>query len=206
MDTTFITTNNADLDAALGGGFAAGYLSEVFGTTHAERWPVVLDLLTSLAVGLGAVVDLRGDLDLAELADAGVDVSRLLVAQPDSLAEGYDIVERLTESDAVDLIVVNMPEPVKPEGSVGLEARLTSQATRRLCPKAYGHSTAIVFLCERATGYCYSRPVTPGSNALKYYCSQRVMVRREGDGELVAKVVKNKFAPPFGSAVLEAAA
>jgi len=196
---TLIPTTNPDLNDALGGGFAMGSLSEVFSQERDGRWQVAISLLANMATGLAAVVDLRGDFDLCELADAGVDVSRVLVSQPGVFEVGLDIVERLAES--VEVVVVNLPAPVMEESyEAHMSIRLASQNLRRLCSQS---RAAVVFLSEYECGSGFCNRWEPCGSALKYFASQRVMVKRE-EGTPIAKVVKNKYAPPFGVAELAA--
>lgn len=209
------------LDDALGGGLARGRIVELFGPEGSGKTTLALHALAAAqkAAGAGAYIDCDHTLDPAYARKIGVDFGRLLVSQPDCGEQALEIVESLARSGSINLIVIDSVPALVPRAmldgdtaaadpSIGLQARLMSQALRKLAGVAHRTATCIVFLNRlklrpATTG---NPEGTTGSNALKFYASQRVDVRRAGQvkrgSETVGtrvrvKVVKNKIAPPF---------
>ncbi len=215
------------LELALGcGGYPRGRVVEVFGPEASGKTTLTLHAIAECqkAGGMAAFVDAEHALDVRYAATLGVAADRLLVSQPDNGEQALEIVEALVRSGAIDLVVVDSVAALVPraeiEGEmgdqhVGLQARLMSQALRKLTGIAHRTSTCIMFINQlrMKIGVTFGSPeTTTGGNALKFYASQRLDVRRIGQlkvGEEVmghrvrVKVVKNKLAPPFKTAELD---
>lgn len=209
------------LDRALGiGGFPRGRISEVFGAPSTGKTTLALQLLANAQAedGLAAFVDAEHALDLAYARSLGVRLDKLLVSQPDHGEQALQIVELLVESNTIDAIAIDSVAALIPraelEGEMGQDhpasqARLMSQALRKLAASIRRSKTVVVFLNQvrsRVDAQFGPRETTPGGRALKFYASVRIELRRSGtikqDGDSVgerirAKVVKNKLAPPF---------
>jgi recombination protein RecA len=220
-------TGTPSLDAALGcGGYPRGRVVEVFGPESSGKTTLTLHAIAECqrAGGIAAFVDAEHALDLRYAASLGVQTDQLLVSQPDNGEQALDIVETLVRSGAVDLIVVDSVAALVPKAEIegemgdshmGLQARLMSQALRKLTGIAHRSSTTIFFINQlrMKIGVVFGSPeTTTGGTALKYYASVRLDVRRVGQvkvGEEVVghrtriKVVKNKLAPPFQIAELD---
>lgn len=217
-----ISTGSIGLDLALGiGGVPKGRIIEVYGPESSGKTTLTLHIIAECqkAGGVCAFIDAEHALDVKYAANLGVDTDNLYVAQPDFGEQALDMVETLARSGAVDLIVVDSVAALTPkteiEGDmgdqhVGLQARLMSQALRKLTGVVHKMGTTIIFINQirmkiGATGYG-TPETTTGGNALKFYASVRIDVRRiatlkqneESIGNRVkVKVVKNKVAPPF---------
>lgn len=216
-----IPTGSISLDLALGiGGVPRGRVTEIYGSESAGKSTLCYHIMAEAqrAGGVAACIDAEHALDPNYAARCGVNVEALLVSQPDTAEQGLEIVEYLVRSGAVDIVVIDSVAALVPrnelEGDmgdthVGLQARLMSQALRKLTAATSHSGTAVVFvnqLREKVGVFFGSPEVTPGGRALKFYSSVRIDLRRvdtikqgtEPMGTRVrAKVVKNKVAPPF---------
>ncbi len=214
-------TGAPSLDAALGcGGYPRGRIVEVFGPEASGKTTLTLHAIAECqrAGGVAAFIDAEHALDLRYAASLGVKADALLVSQPDSGEQALEITETLVRSGAVDLVVIDSVAALVPRAEIegemgdqhmGLQARLMSQALRKLTGIAHRTGTTIFFINQlrMKIGVTFGSPeTTTGGNALKYYASVRLDVRRIGQvkvGEEVVghrtrvKVVKNKMAPPF---------
>jgi recombination protein RecA len=215
------------LDVALGcGGYPRGRVIEVFGPESSGKTTLTLHAIAECqkAGGIAAFVDAEHALDLRYAASLGVQTDSLLVSQPDNGEQALDIVETLVRSGAVDLIVIDSVAALVPKAEIegemgdshmGLQARLMSQALRKLTGISHRSGTTIFFINQlrMKIGVVFGNPeTTTGGTALKYYASVRLDVRRVGQvkvGEEVVghrtrvKVVKNKLAPPFQVAEMD---
>ena len=217
-----ISTGSLGLDMALGiGGIPQGRIIEVYGPESSGKTTLALQITAECQKngGVCAFIDAEHALDTKYAGNLGVDIDNLLVSQPDYGEQALDIVENLARSGAVDLIVVDSVAALTPKTEidgdmgdthVGLQARLMSQALRKLTGVVHKMNTTIIFINQirmKIGTMGYGSPeTTTGGNALKFYCSVRIDVRRiatlkqaeESIGNRVkAKVVKNKVAPPF---------
>jgi len=211
------------LDAALGGGYPKGRVVEIYGPESSGKTTLALHAIAEIqkAGGTAAFVDAEHALDPKYAAGVGVDTDALLVTQPDSGEMALDIVDQLVRSSAVDLIVVDSVAALVPraelEGDMGdtqmgLQARLMSKAMRKLSGSLSKSQCTVIFLNQLRSkiGVMFGSPeVTAGGNALKYYASMRLDIRRrevlrDGTGiRCEVKVVKNKVATPFKTAQLD---
>lgn len=220
-----IPTGAINLDAALGiGGIPRGRVTEIYGPEASGKTTLALHIVSEAQKkdGIVAFIDVEHALDPSYASQIGVDTENLLLSQPDGGEQALEVVETLVRSSAIDLIVVDSVAALVPraeiEGSmgdshVGLQARLMSQALRKLTSIINKSNTSVVFINQTRMKIgvpAYVNPeTTTGGVALKFYASLRIEVRRIGsikkigaDGEIVgnktrAKIVKNKFAPPF---------
>ena len=215
------TTGSIGLDIALGtGGLPAGRVVEIYGPESSGKTTLMLHVVAGVHArgGVAAFIDAEHALDLNYAEQLGVDCGALLVAQPDSGEQALEITDSLVRSAAVDLVVIDSVAALVPraelEGEmgdqhVGLQARLMSQALRKLTSVAARTGTTVVFINQlrHKIGVMFGSPeTTTGGNALKFYSSVRLDIRRVGAvkrGEEICgnrtrvKVVKNKLAPPF---------
>ena len=216
-----ISTGALSLDIALGGaGIPRGRISEFFGPESSGKTTLALHIIASAqkAGGVAAFIDAEHALDTTWAKRLGVDVSSLLISQPDTGEQALDIVEMLIGSNSVDVVVVDSVAALTPKAEiegemgdchVGLQARLMSQAMRKLTSVIAKSKTALVFINQirMKIGVMFGNPeTTTGGNALKFYSSIRIDLRRittikEATGavgsRVRARVVKNKIAPPF---------
>jgi recombination protein RecA len=219
-----ISTGAINLDAAIGiGGVPRGRITEVYGPESSGKTTLCLHLVANVQKlgGVGAYVDAEHALDVEYAKKLGVDVDNLLVSQPDTGEQALEIVEILVRSGAVDIIVVDSVAALVPKAEIegemgdshmGLQARLMSQALRKLAGAINRSNTAVVFINQlrEKIGVMFGNPeTTTGGKALKFYASVRLDIRRIGpvkERETVignrvrVKVVKNKVAPPFKQA------
>ncbi len=216
-----IETGSLSLDLALGGrGIPRGRVTELYGPESSGKTTLALHTIACAqkAGGVAAFIDAEHALDTTWAKRLGVDVSSMLVSQPDTGEQALDIVEMLVRSNSVDIIVVDSVAALTPaaeiEGEmgdrhIGLQARLMSQAMRKLTSVIGKSKTALIFINQirMKIGVMFGNPeTTPGGRALKFYSSIRIDVRRLAtikDGSTAigsrvrARVVKNKIAPPF---------
>lgn len=221
IDIPVISTGSLALDAALGlGGVPRGRVIEIFGPESSGKTTLALHIIAEAQAkdGIVAFIDAEHVLDLAYARRLGVNVDDLLVSQPDNGEQALDIVEILVRSGAIDALVIDSVAALVPraeiEGEmgdqqVGLQARLMSKALRKLTATINRSMTCVIFINQirMRIGVMFGNPeTTPGGNALKFYATQRLDIRRiasiqEGDKTIGnrtrVKVVKNKVAPPF---------
>jgi recombination protein RecA len=219
-----ISTGSIALDIALGvGGFPRGRVIELFGPEGSGKTTVALHVIAEAQMksGIAAFIDAEHALDPAYARNLGVDIDSLLVSQPDTGEQALEIADMLIRSGAVDVLTVDSVAALVPraeiegemgDAHVGLQARLMSQALRKLTASVAKSRTCVIFINQirEKIGVMFGNPeTTPGGRALKFYSSVRLDVRRiEGikDGtefignRVRAKVVKNKVAPPFRTA------
>ena len=222
-----IPTGALSLDLALGGaGIPRGRIIEVYGPESSGKSTLALNIVAQAQIlgGSAAYVDAENALDAEYAKKIGVNVDELLVSQPDTGEQGLEIVETLVRSGAVDIIVVDSVAALVPKAEIegdmgdqhmGLQARLMSQALRKLTSIINKSKVVVVFINQlrEKIGVMFGNPeTTPGGRALKFYSSVRIDVRRveaikEGDvvigNRVRAKIVKNKVAPPFREAIFE---
>ncbi|MBD2257536.1 recombinase RecA [Pseudanabaena sp. FACHB-2040] len=220
MQIETIPTGALTLDLALGGGLPKGRVIEIYGPESSGKTTVALHALAEVQKrgGVAAFVDAEHALDPVYAQALGVDIDELLIAQPDTGEMGLEVVDQLVRSSAVDVIVVDSVAALVPraeiEGEmgdvhVGLQARLMSQALRKITGNIGKSQCTVIFLNQlrQKIGVSYGNPeTTTGGNALKFYASVRLDIRRiqtlkKGTEEYgiraKVKVAKNKVAPPF---------
>jgi recombination protein RecA len=219
-----ISTGALSLDLALGGnGMPRGRICELYGPEGSGKTTLALHVIGSAqkADGVAALIDAEHAFDPTWARKLGVNLENILVSQPSTGEQGLDICETLVRSNAVDLVVVDSVAALIPKAEiegdigdqhVGLQARLMSQAMRKLVGAISKSKTCVIFINQirMKIGVMFGNPeTTPGGNALKFYSSVRVEVRRvttlkDGDvavgNRVRARVVKNKVAPPFRKA------
>lgn len=219
-----ISTGSLSLDIALGiGGLPRGRITEIYGPESSGKTTLALHCVAQGQKngGYAAFIDVEHALDPVYAAALGVDVDSLLVSQPDTGEQALEITESLVRSGAIDVIVVDSVAALVPraeiegemgDSHVGLQARLMSQALRKLAGAISKSNCVAIFINQlrEKVGVVYGNPeVTPGGRALKFYSSVRLDIRRietlKSNGEMIgsrtrAKIVKNKIAPPFKEA------
>ena len=219
-----IGTGAVNLDAAIGiGGIPRGRISEIYGPESSGKTTICLQVIANAQRdgGIAAFIDAEHALDIGYARKLGVDVDNLLVSQPDTGEQALEIAEVLIRSNAVDVVVIDSVAALVPraeiegemgDSHVGLQARLMSQALRKLTGAVNRSNTSVVFTNQirEKVGVMFGSPeTTSGGRALKFYASLRMDIRRIGalkDGQDVignrtrVKVVKNKCAPPFKQA------
>ncbi|MCD6561748.1 MAG: recombinase RecA [Deltaproteobacteria bacterium] len=224
IDIPVIPTGSIALDLALGiGGVPRGRVLEIFGPESSGKTTLSLHIAAEAQTmgGIVAFVDAEHALDVGYAKKIGVDVDSLLVSQPDTGEQALDITEILVRSGAIDVLIVDSVAALVPraeiEGDmgdrhVGLQARLMSQALRKLTAAISKSMTCVIFINQirMKIGVMFGSPeTTTGGNALKFYATQRMDIRRIGaikEGDQIVgnrtrvKVVKNKIAPPFKEA------
>ena len=224
MNVEAIPTGALSLDVALGiGGIPKGRIIEIFGPESSGKTTLALHMIAECQKlgGEAAFIDAEHALDPVYAKHLGVDIDDLIVSQPDTGEQALEIVEALVRSGAIDIIVVDSVAALVPKAEidgdmgdahVGLQARLMSQALRKLAGVLNKSNTAIIFINQlrEKVGIMFGNPeTTPGGRALKFYSSVRLEIRKvenlKQDGEVFGnrarvKVVKNKVAPPFREA------
>ncbi len=221
LATEVIPTGSLALDVALGaGGIPKGRVTEIFGAESAGKSTLAIHIMaqTQQLGGIAAYIDVEHALDPNYAGNCGLDLDHLLIAQPDSAEQALDITEQLVRSGAIDSVVIDSVAALVPQSEiegdmgdthVGLQARLMSQALRKLTSTIHRSRTAVIFINQlrEKIGISYGNPeVTPGGRALKFYSSVRIDLRRiesiKQGSEIIgnrvrARVVKNKIAAPF---------
>lgn len=224
---TVIPTGIFALDLALGvGGLPRGRIIEIYGPESSGKTTVALHCIASAQKngGIAAIIDAEHALSPEYAAKLGVDISNLVISQPNNGEEALEIVDHLVRSGSLDLIVVDSVAALVPraeiegemgDSSVGLQARLMSQALRKLTASISQSKTVVIFINQlrEKIGVLFGNPeTTTGGRALKFYCSVRMDVRKgevikEGDTLIGAKtrckITKNKVAPPFKEATFD---
>lgn len=224
LEVAAIPTGALPLDAALGiGGVPRGRIVEIYGPESSGKTTLALQILAEAQAlgGVVAFIDAEHALDPTYAARLGVDIDEVLISQPDTGEQGLEICDMLVRSNAIDCIVIDSVAALVPkaeiegeigDSSVGLQARLMSQALRKLAGSLSKSNTTCIFINQlrEKIGVMFGNPeTTTGGRALKFFSSVRIDVRRidsiKRDGEIIgnrvrAKVVKNKVAPPFRQA------
>lgn len=222
-DIERISTGSLGLDIALGGGLPKGRVAEIYGPESSGKTTLTLQTIAECQKmgGTAAFVDAEHALDPAYAEKLGVNMEELLISQPDTGEQALEIVDMLVRSGAVDMIVIDSVAALTPKAEIegdmgdshmGLHARLMSQALRKLTGNIKRANTLVVFINQirMKIGVMFGNPeTTTGGNALKFYASVRLDIRRIGaikngdevvGNETRVKVVKNKVAPPFKQA------
>ncbi len=222
-DIEYISTGSLGLDIALGGGLPKGRIAEIFGPESSGKTTLTLQAIAQCQKkgGTAAFIDAEHALDPLYAEKLGVNMDKLLISQPDTGEQALEIVDMLVRSGAVDMIVVDSVAALTPKAEIegemgdshmGLHARLMSQALRKLTGNIKRANTLVVFINQirMKIGVMFGNPeTTTGGNALKFYASVRLDIRRIGaikngdevvGNETRVKVVKNKVAPPFKQA------
>jgi len=224
MEVETTGSGSISLDSALGGGYAKGRIVEIYGPESSGKTTLTLHAIAEVqkAGGTAAFVDAEHALDPAYARSIGVNIDELIISQPDYGEQALEIVDALVRSGAVDLIVVDSVAALTPKAEIegnmgdsfmGLQARLMSQALRKITGVINKSNTTVIFINQirMKIGVMFGNPeTTTGGNALKFYASQRLDIRRKekiesGTGDdkeatgnrVKVKVVKNKIAPPF---------
>ncbi|MBW4598852.1 MAG: recombinase RecA [Calothrix sp. FI2-JRJ7] len=220
MKVETISSGALTLDLALGGGLPKGRVIEIYGPESSGKTTVALHAVAEVQKegGIAAYVDAEHALDPAYSAALGVDIENLLISQPDTGEAALEIVDQLVRSAAVDIVVIDSVAALVPraeiegemgDAHVGLQARLMSQALRKITGNIGKSGCTVIFINQlrQKIGVSYGNPeTTTGGNALKYYASVRLDIRRiqtlkkgaeEFGNRVKVKVAKNKVAPPF---------
>ncbi len=224
LNVTAVSTGSLTLDLALGiGGLPKGRIIEIYGPESSGKTTLALHCVAEVQKkgGVAAYIDVENALDPVYAAALGIQTNDLLVSQPDSAEQALDITEAFVRSGAVDIVVIDSVAALVPQqevdaemgsSQVAVQARLMSQALRKLTSAISRTNCIVIFINQlrMKVGVMYGNPeTTPGGNALKYYASVRVDVRRtetlKSGSELYGnrtrcKIVKNKVAPPFKTA------
>ena len=221
-DIETISTGSLGLDLALGiGGLPKGRIIEIYGPESSGKTTLAIHAIEEKKKkgGIAAIIDAEHAFDKTYAKALGVDVDNLLISQPDDGEQGLDIAEHLIRSGAVDIVVIDSVAALVPRGEIegdmgdskmGLQARLMSQAMRKLTGSIHKTGCCCIFINQlrEKIGVMFGNPeTTTGGNALKFYASIRLEIRRTGqlkdkEGDIIGnqtkvKVVKNKLSPPF---------
>ena len=224
-DVQVIPTGSITLDMALGvGGYPKGRVIEIYGPESSGKTTLAIHAIAEAqkAGGIAAFIDAEHAFDSSYAQQLGVDVDNLLISQPDNGEQALEIADSLIRSSAIDIIVIDSVAALTPKAEIegemgdakmGLQARLMSQALRKLTSSISKTKTVCIFINQlrEKVGVMYGNPeVTTGGRALKYYASVRIDIRRveglkDSSGQFIgnhtrAKIVKNKVAPPFREA------
>ncbi len=220
IDVELINSGSLSLDLALGGGYPVGRIIEVYGPESSGKTTLALHAIAEIQKrgGTAAFIDAENALDPSYARKLGVDTDNMLISQPDNGEQALEIVETLVRSNAVDMIVIDSVAALVPQAEIdgdmgdsqmGAQARLMSQALRKMTGIINKSRTTVIFINQirMKIGVMFGNPeTTTGGNALKFYASVRLDIRRTGQiksGEDITgnrtkvKVVKNKIAPPF---------
>ena len=220
IDVELINSGALSLDLALGGGYPVGRIIEIYGPESSGKTTLALHAIAEIQKkgGTAAFIDAENALDPSYARKLGVDTDNMLISQPDNGEQALEIVETLVRSNAVDMIVIDSVAALVPQAEIdgdmgdsqmGAQARLMSQALRKMTGIINKSRTTVIFINQirMKIGVMFGNPeTTTGGNALKFYASVRLDVRRIGqikEGENISgnrtkvKVVKNKIAPPF---------
>lgn len=220
VDVELLPSGALSLDLALGGGYPKGRIIEIYGPESSGKTTLTLHAIAEIQKqgGTAAFIDAEHALDPSYAKKLGVDTENLLVSQPDNGEQALEIAETLVRSNAVDLIVVDSVAALTPQAEIdgdmgdshmGLQARLMSQALRKLTGIINKSRATVIFINQirMKIGVMFGNPeTTTGGNALKFYASVRMDIRRTGQikvgddilgNRTKVKVVKNKIAPPF---------
>jgi recombination protein RecA len=230
MEIEKVSSGSISIDLALGGGYAKGRIVEIYGPESSGKTTLCLHAVAEFQKtgGTVAFIDAEHALDPVYAAKVGVDTDNLLLSQPDSGEQALEILEALVRSGGVDLVIVDSVAALTPRAEIegdmgdshmGLQARLMSQALRKITGVASKMGVTIIFINQirMKIGVVFGNPeTTTGGNALKFYASQRIEIRKgkkiengTGDDKVAEgniakiKVVKNKVAPPFKTAEVD---
>ncbi|OGC82685.1 MAG: recombinase RecA [Candidatus Abawacabacteria bacterium RIFCSPHIGHO2_01_FULL_46_8] len=215
-----VSTGSFALDVAVGGGYPKGRIIEIYGPESSGKTTLAMHAVAAVQRngGIAAFIDAEHALDPAYARNIGVDVDNLLISQPDTGEQALDILETLVRANAIQIVVVDSVAALTPraeiegdmgDAHIGLQARLMSQALRKLAAIVSKSKTIVIFINQlrMKIGVMFGNPeTTAGGNALKFYASIRLDIRRRAQikageeivgHETLVKVVKNKVAPPF---------
>jgi len=220
MKVEMMSTGSLSIDILLGGGFAKGRIAEVYGPESSGKTTLALHAMAECQKngGKAAMIDMEHAFDKFYAENLGIDTDELILSQPSYGEQAFDIADKLIGSGEIDMIVFDSVSAMIPkkhlegefgDANVGVQAKMMSQGLPKLASKANNASCTIIFINQirMKIGVMFGSPeTTSGGQALKYYASQRIDIRRKGiikDGEIAianeikVKVIKNKVAPPF---------